>query len=205
MPDVAKTVFVSYRRSVSRYIARAVFMDLRAHGYDVFMDVESIDSGTFDTIILNQIAARAHFIVILTPGSVGRCTQPDDWLRREIEHAMDLQRNIVPVLVDSFSFQDAEPYLTGKLSQLKRYNALTISHDFFEEAMDRLRKRFLKQAVYAPITPTPFSEHKAVQRKINKAQAGLGAEQLFDRASEKLRGGDLRGAFRDWVQAILKQ
>jgi hypothetical protein len=68
-------------------------MDLRANGYDVFMDVESIDSGTFDTMILNQIAARAHFVLILTPGSIERCVENGDWLRREIETAMDLGRN----------------------------------------------------------------------------------------------------------------
>ncbi|MBN1966081.1 MAG: toll/interleukin-1 receptor domain-containing protein, partial [Anaerolineae bacterium] len=65
MADPQKTVFISYRRNVSSFIARAIFMDLRAHGYDVFMDVESIDAGEFDRIILGQIAARAHFLVIL--------------------------------------------------------------------------------------------------------------------------------------------
>jgi hypothetical protein len=42
-----KTVFISYRRSASRYIARAVFEHLRAQGYDAFLDVESIDAGDF--------------------------------------------------------------------------------------------------------------------------------------------------------------
>jgi hypothetical protein len=66
-------VFLSYRRNVSAFIARVVFQDLRQHGYDVFMDVESIDSGQFETIILNRIKARAHFLVILTPGALDRC------------------------------------------------------------------------------------------------------------------------------------
>src|SRR5262245_15288983 len=121
MADPNKTVFISYRRDVSKYIARAVFMDLRANGYDTFMDVENIDSGTFDRIILNQIAARAHFIVILTSGSVERCSESGDWLRREIETAIDLERNIVPVMVEEFTFPQAEQYLTGKLAELKRY------------------------------------------------------------------------------------
>jgi hypothetical protein len=68
-----QTVFISYRRDVSAFIARAVFQDLRAHGYDVFLDVETIDNGQFEHIILSQIAARTHFIVILTPGAVERC------------------------------------------------------------------------------------------------------------------------------------
>ncbi len=89
MPDEHKTVFISYRRNVASFIARAIFLELRANGYDVFMDVESIDSGAFDTIILRQIEARAHFVLILTPGTLERCAEPGDWLRREIEHAMD--------------------------------------------------------------------------------------------------------------------
>ena len=46
MPEEQKTVFISYRRKPASFIARAIFMDLRAHGYDVFMDVEDIDAGT---------------------------------------------------------------------------------------------------------------------------------------------------------------
>jgi hypothetical protein len=38
MSDTEKTVFISYRRDVASFIARAIFMDLRMNGYDVFMD-----------------------------------------------------------------------------------------------------------------------------------------------------------------------
>ncbi|MBK9751004.1 MAG: toll/interleukin-1 receptor domain-containing protein [Chloroflexi bacterium] len=57
--QVHNTVFISYRRSTSSYLARAIYMDLKQHGYDVFMDVQSIDAGQFDEIILRQIEARA--------------------------------------------------------------------------------------------------------------------------------------------------
>ena len=70
--------FISYRRDLSAFVARAVFQDLRANGIDVFMDVESIDAGQFDTVILDQIAARPYFLVIFTPGSLERCTNPLD-------------------------------------------------------------------------------------------------------------------------------
>jgi len=170
MPEPEKTVFISYRRSVAAFIARAVFMDLRDHGYDVFMDVESIDSGQFESIILNQIAARAHFIIILTPGSLERCVEPGDWLRREIEHAMSLQRNIVPVLAEGFNFSAYRDFLTGQLADLPRYNALAIPHEFFEPAMDRLRTRFLKQPARGAIQPVPPAEQVIVERKIDRAR-----------------------------------
>src|SRR5947207_439187 len=99
------SVFISYRRNVSAYIARAVFQDLRFNGVDAFMDVQGIDAGEFDKIILNQIAARPYFVVILTPGTLDRCAEPGDWLRREIEHAMSLERVIVPLVTANFSFE----------------------------------------------------------------------------------------------------
>jgi hypothetical protein len=113
---------------VSAFIARAVLQDLRQHGYDVFMDVESIDSGEFETIILAQIAARAHFLVILTQGTLEGCQEPNDWLRREIEYAIGLGRNVVPILVNDFRFdRHTCAYLTGTLGALPRYNGLTLS------------------------------------------------------------------------------
>jgi tetratricopeptide (TPR) repeat protein len=169
MTGTEKTVFISYRRDVSKYPARLVFNDLRAHGYDVFMDVESIDSGTFDTIILNQIAARAHFVVILAPGSLERCTEPGDWLRQEIERAIELRRNVVPLMFDGFVFKDAKPYLKGKLKQLRRYNALNVHDDFFEAAMEKLRTRYLKQPAQGTIVVTPPAERKAVASMIANA------------------------------------
>ena len=56
----------------------------------------------------DQIEARAHFLIILTPGTVERCAEPGDWLRREIEYAIDKQRNIVPLLLNGFTFKDTE-------------------------------------------------------------------------------------------------
>jgi hypothetical protein len=50
------------------------------------MDVESIDSGSFGTIIFHQIAARAHFLAILTPDALEPTSNSADWLRREVEY-----------------------------------------------------------------------------------------------------------------------
>ena len=170
MADPKPTVFLSYRRNVSSFIARAVFQHLRQHQYDVFMDVESIDSGQFEKIILAQITARAHFLVVLTPGTLERCREPGDWLKREIEYAMDFGRNIVPILVNEFRFDDhALTYLIGKLSALPRYNALPLPHEYFDAAMKRLRTRFLKQPAQGVITSPLRQDIPIVQAKIAEA------------------------------------
>jgi len=203
------TVFISYRRSVSAYIARAIYYDLKQNGYDVFMDVESIDSGQFDTIILRQIEARAHFLIICTPGTFERVTESGDWLRREIEYALDNGRNIVPIITADFKFaKETNALLTGKLADLPRYNAVNAPHDYFEEAMTRLRTRFLKLPVGVSITPTPAIDRSAVAAKQAKVESQpkptvkeLSAEEYFSRALA-LDEMDYDGKIADYNEAI---
>jgi hypothetical protein len=94
MGRIEKTVFISYRRDTP-WFARAVFQSLTQYGYDVFLDYTGLASGDFESVILENIRARAHFVVLLTPSALERCTEPADWLRREIETALESRRNIV--------------------------------------------------------------------------------------------------------------
>ena len=210
MHNQKPSVFISYRRHASSFIARAVFQDLHAHGFDVFMDVESIDSGTFDIILLGQIAARTHFLLILTPGTLDRCANPEDWLRREIEEAMRLKRNIVPIFANDFDMNAARPFLTGSLAELPRFNGVNITHEFFDAAMERVRVRFLSESADVELHPTPTGEVPIIKQKIADAaqqprptEQELSAEQLFFRALDKhLKLGDDQGALRDYTQVI---
>jgi TIR domain-containing protein len=167
-------IFLSYRRSLSNWVARAVYQVLREKDYDVFMDVESIDSGEFLPVILHQIEARPHFLVVLTPGSLERTVNEGDWLHREIEHALHCKRNVVPLMAQGFTFEAEEKKLPqkelpGKLNQLKQYNGINIHDHYFEAGMQKLANRFLKERVTAPIAPTPVAERPVVQRMMANA------------------------------------
>ena len=59
MRRIEKTVFISYRRTDESW-GLAVFQDLTHNGYDVFIDYDGIASGNFETVILENIRARAH-------------------------------------------------------------------------------------------------------------------------------------------------
>ena len=154
MVDFQKTVFISYRRSTSKYLAMLIYKYLTGQSHDVFLDIESIDSGAFDQAILTEIEARAHFVLLLAPGTLNRCSEPGDWLRQEIEHAMRCERNIVPVLCDQFSFGDPEvkKYLSGSLTQLRRYNALELPYEFIDAGLEKLHRRFLRMPKH-PVRP----------------------------------------------------
>lgn len=163
MRRVEKTVFLSYRRSDGGW-ALAVFYALRLRGFDVFFDFTGLGSGAFDRVILENVRSRAHFVVVLTPRALDRCSDSDDWLRREIEEALGARRNIVPIMIDGFAFNaETKKLLTGKLARLKDYNAHEVSLRTFEADIEALDRRFLNveldQVVHpsdpAPVLPAP--------------------------------------------------
>jgi tetratricopeptide (TPR) repeat protein len=201
MERIEKTVFISYRRTNVPW-ALAIFQNLTQHGFDVFFDYSGIASGDFEGVILGNITARAHFLVLLTPSALERCGEPRDWLRREIETALDSRRNIVPLMLEGFDFGSPKiaSQLTGKLAALKRYNALSIPPDYFLEAMGRLRDRFLSVALTSVLHPaSPAAQVAATEQKAVADAAPpvqekeLTAQQWFERGldavglDEKLR------------------
>jgi len=191
MARIEKTVFISYRRKDISW-ALAVYQYLTTQKYDVFFDFSSLSSGDFEQVIISNIKARAHFLLILTPTALDRCDEPGDWLRREIETAVDEQRNIIPLFLDGFSFglPSVAEKLTGKIGAIKRYNGLDIPSGYFLEAMERLSERYLNVPLDAVIHPVSTEVRKAVKQEqiaVNEAIAKKWEElkELVKPAAEK--------------------
>ena len=171
MERIDKTVFISYRRTNFAW-AMAVWQNLTQNGYDVFIDYQGIASGDFESAILENIRSRAHFLLILTPSALERCDEPGDWLRREIETAIASKRNIVPIMLEGFSFSSPAiaNQLTGTLAAVKKYNALGVPRDYFLEAMERLRDRFVNVPLTAVIHPPSIFARQAATMQNNAAK-----------------------------------
>lgn len=179
MARIEKTAFISYRRTDDSW-ALAIFQDLNQHGYDVFIDYDGIASGDFEIVILENIRARAHFLVLLTPTALERCGDPEDWMRREIEAALDSRRNIVPLMLKDFDFgtRAIASQLTGRLAELKKYNGLKIpGAAFFSSQMGRLRNKFLNVEVDTVLQPASDSAQQAATEQKDKATMALEDEQ----------------------------
>jgi tetratricopeptide (TPR) repeat protein len=207
MERIEKTVFLSYRRTNIPW-AIAIFQDLTHNGYDVFFDYLGIASGDFERIILGNITARAHFLVLLTPSALERCADPVDWLRREIETALTNQRNIVPLMLEGFDFGTPKiaSQLTGKLAALKHYNGLSIPPEYFLEAMVKLRGRYLNVPLASVLHPaSPFAQQAAAEQKQAAGAAPavheeeLTAQQWFERG---FAAADIDERLRFYNEAI---
>ncbi len=207
MGRIEKTVFISYRRTNASW-ALAVFQNLKHHGYDVFFDFDGIASGDFESVILGNIYARAHFILVLTPSALERCSERNDWLRREIETAMQAKRNIIPLMLEGFKFSTPAiaSQLTGALEPLRHYNAVNIPTDYFDEAMERLRDKFLNIALDAVLHPASLhaQETAKIQQAAAKAAPAVQEEELtaqsyFERGFSAV---DLDEKIRFYTEAI---
>ena len=208
MKQIEKTVFISYRRT-NIFTARAVYDNLTRHGYDVFFDYENIDSGDFSQIILRSIESRAHFLLILTPSALERCQNPGDWLRREIEHALEHKRNIIPLTFEGFEFRQMQEQLPPNLAEpLGKYNGIRVPADFFDEAMTRLRDRFLNVPLDTVLHPASAQTRQYENTQQQKAQAqpavteaDLTAEEYFERGLAR-NAQDYDAKIADYSEAI---
>ena len=210
MARIEKTVFISYRRTNVPW-ALAISQNLTHHGFDVFFDFTGLASGDFEGVILDNIHARAHFLVLLTPSALESCGEPGDWLRREIEEALDSKRNIVPLMLEGFEFdtRSIANQLTGKLANLRKYNAMTVPAEYFEAAMEKLRNNFLNVALDTVLQPaSAVAVQAASKAKEAAAQAPLvpeeelTAQQWFERGFNAHLKNDLGEALQDYDRAI---
>lgn len=141
-----KTVFISYRRDATgRAFGRSLKQELTHHGYDVFFDVDSIDAGKWEEQIQEQIPARAHFLILLTPGALDRCSEPNDWVRREFELAVQSKRNIVPVREESFEMGNERGNADESMQKLFSYQIANIGSGTFESDVETLIDRYIPE------------------------------------------------------------
>jgi tetratricopeptide (TPR) repeat protein len=136
------TVFISYRR-INIFTALAVQRHLVEQKYDVFFDYASLDSGDFEQHILLNVEQRMHFVCLLTPDSLERCSDPNDWFRRELEQAITHKRNVIPLIFEGFDPNDFEDYLPSHLRILADIEPVKVGIEQFDHTMQIMCDNFL--------------------------------------------------------------
>lgn len=90
-------IFISYRRSGGKDLARMIKESLTARGYNVFLDFDGLKDGHFNEKIMKAIDDAPVFILVLSKGSMERCVDENDWVRKEIEYALLKGKQIIPI------------------------------------------------------------------------------------------------------------
>lgn len=150
-PEKQYDIFISYRRDGGQETARILRDSLTERGYRVFFDVESLRSGAFNTKLYSVIEECTDFVLVLSPHALDRCMNPEDWVRREVEHALQKKKNVIPILSRNFEFPEDLPeslkdlpYRSGVAANMEYYDAFLDKLETFLHTDKSLWKRLLE-------------------------------------------------------------
>jgi hypothetical protein len=141
-------IFLSYRRADAAPYARLLQFQLRERFPDarVFMDLDSIEAGLdFTKAIREAIESSAVLVALIgrqwatlvDEEGRRRLDNPDDYVRFEVQTALERGVRVIPVLVDGAkALQQRE--LPLKLHRLARLNALELSYSRYDYDANRL-------------------------------------------------------------------
>ncbi len=198
---MAYDVFISYRRKTSVDDARLLQQALKARGYKVFFDYESLRVGKFNEKIFEAIDEAPVFILMLAQGSLDECANRGDWVRAEIERAICNGRQIIPVSssVQNLSFPD---YLPTSLREIPFMQVSELNKaSLFEESVDKIVENcfpdYLKRKSRSGYgTPSSAS---VLPRRVDGVE-----QRAWRRESRKSSLGDkIRGILDYWPGFLL--
>src|SRR5512135_1388619 len=160
-------VFLSYRRDDSHATADRIYDWLvRARDHrDVFKDVDSIPLGrNFHRTIREAVGRCDVLLAVIGPGwlaaakapGMRRLDDPDDFVRMEIEAALERDIPIVPLLLNNATMPAAED-LPPSLRPLANRNGMPVRPDpDFRRDMERLIAALSTMPPADPKTRSPF-------------------------------------------------
>lgn len=131
-------IFISYRRKgAGAGVAGELQAKLTNKGYNVFLDVDEIVSGTFPEQIDHAIRESSDFLLILSPGMLDRCADENDWVRHEIMLAEQQKKNIIGVSLPGFVMPEADE-LPEPLRDLPNKQVFLWSHEYRNASIEKV-------------------------------------------------------------------
>jgi len=155
-------IFISYRRDDTAGHAGHLYADLvSAFGVNnVFMDTETIEPGAdFTERLRREIESGDVLIALIGKRWLGkRLRDPGDFVRQEIQSALEKNLRVIPVLVQGARMPSVAQ-LPESIAEFSHRNALEISDTRWQYDVDRLigtlqgRKRADSEALARPEGP----------------------------------------------------
>ncbi|MBQ8093288.1 MAG: toll/interleukin-1 receptor domain-containing protein [Clostridia bacterium] len=134
-------IFISYRRAGGDMTAMYLYQALKSLRYNVFYDLEVLRSGKFNEALYKSIRACKDFVIILSPGALDRCVEEGDWVRMEIAEAIRSHKNIIPIMMNGFTFPE---YLPEDIDEIRYQNGLSSTTEYFRATVEKLCARYLQ-------------------------------------------------------------
>ena len=173
-------VFISYRRDLSKEIARLIKSELSQRRLSVFIDFDELKDGVFDKRIMDAIESAPVFLIVLSKGSLDRCVNEDDWVRKEILYADRTKKHIIPVEIDK-SFRNIPDYVPGEIRNIVG------QHQFSQIDTETLLQASIDKLVNDRIAPIVHSSYKKDDMAFLKIRTDIACKLYID----KVESGEL--------------
>ena len=125
------SVFISYKRTETWQIAEIIHHELTTRDIDAFYDRDDLQAGNFEENLTREIVVRDNLVVILV-----KETLQSEWVIRETALALDLDKNVIPVLIDGVKMEDLD--LPEQIADLSKQNAVNLSREYLRASIDKL-------------------------------------------------------------------
>jgi tetratricopeptide (TPR) repeat protein len=148
MTKIENTVYICSFRAYKTITARLV-QSLEQLGYCTSCYVDDVAKADIDEVVIPNVRANAHFITFVTPNILLRLYEPSLPYRRQIEAALQHQRNIIPLMFveDGFDNPHVAKFLKTHCLSLKQFQPVIMGKaDTFETTVANLHTR-LQQPV----------------------------------------------------------
>lgn len=131
--------FISYRRGNGFFMAQVIRDHLEKQKVNCFLDVEELSSGKFDNRIIEAIQDAPNFILILTKNALDRCSDEQDWMRREILEALKHSKTIIPVMYEDFKWPKKwDERIPEPIRTIEHYQAVSGTKVYLSAMIDRI-------------------------------------------------------------------
>lgn len=214
-PQLGPKIFISYRRNDAPGSAGRLY-DRLAEAFpreNIFIDVDGIAPGIDFVKALDEAIGQCDVLLAIIGNKWlearnvdgrQRLEDPEDFVRMEIETALERDIRVVPVLVEG-ARMPAVGELPQALHLLSRLNAIELTHARFLADTDRLARALTPLPDPADQEPPAVAANTGVRKAPEAAKPFMGRTVSFEgmttpagaaKEAEKLRELPSRGAGR---------
>ena len=185
---MAYDVFISYRRNGGGELAETIYHELREEGVNVFFDRKELRFVDFKKqLVTNNLRSRV-LVVLLSKDALcyERCKNKNDWLRKELELFLKLNKKIIFVKFRDFELPDVLPASLNKVRTRLAKDKDVLLYD----KTDFLSKRVLINEIKSRVLENLLEEEK---QELKKKYGGGNTENtkvnmhIFDARKEDVK------------------
>lgn len=204
------SIFINYRRDDEPNFAMLLYtrLEQKFPADRLFMDISSIAPGDDFVRILRDSVEKCDIVLaIIGKNWLGardhagnrRLDDPNDFVRIELEQALDLRKRVIPILVGSANMPNGEDLPDG-LRPLATRNAVRFLPDRFRSDAENLERALDQLLTTPPRTSNPLPSGPETAEPAKSARANPDASDFKARAAgDEHAGRSIEAAARATV------